>query len=284
MGMKAASRGWLFVAIAAVVLFVSALVVALFRPVSPGLIISEPTYYGHVACNDSYDIVIPGNTTIVLIYHVHGNLTINYVYLGVNFPLRIVNEVLSALPRLPNPQSAMWLGVYLNGRLIAYDNQSEPVMGLITTVNQQYPYLYYNATARKYEVLPNKSMSFWQFMSTGNASILRTGFAVRLLPAVSVKSGDVITIVLYSAVPYALPICSIMSEAGEVQLMVKYGWIGKPGSSPTAQQLIKSNQYITEVPIIYVTNQPIIGSQQININNIKPYITNAAPAYIMAYW
>ncbi|GAB6947553.1 hypothetical protein JCM16161A_16830 [Vulcanisaeta sp. JCM 16161] len=68
-------------------------------------------------------------------------------------------------------------------------------------------------------------------------------------------------VILYSAVPYALPVCNITSDAEEVQLMVKYGWIGTFGSTnkslPTAKQLFENGQYIIEEPTIYVITKSI---------------------------
>ncbi len=254
----------------------------------PPTLVPQSIIYGSVACNNSYNVLVPGNTTIVLVYHVHGNFTINDVSLAIDFPLSIINKTLSAAFRLSNLENAMWLGIYINGRLTAIDNQSEPIIALINATNQPYPYVYYNATTKTYENVPGKLTTFWQFVKAENIPAIYTDFNVEF-SAVHVKPGDTIVIVLYSAVPYALPVCSIASETGEVQLMVKNNLIGfsppSPNAVPTAQQLIETSRYITEVPTIYlVSKPPIAGNPEIiSIGNIKPYMNNTAPVYIMAY-
>ncbi|WP_148678195.1 hypothetical protein [Vulcanisaeta distributa] len=276
---------WLVAAMVVVAAVASLLIKALFFPAHPIFVATMPTYYGRVACNDGYDLVIPGNTTIVLIYHVHGNLTINYASLEIDFPLSIINRTLSALSSV-NPGNAMWFGVYLNGRLIAVGNYTNPVDALLYAVSQPYPYVYYNTTVNRYETIPNRTMTFWQFMKAENISVFHTAIIARLPTAINVRPGDTIALILYSAVPYALLVCSITSEAEEVQLMARYGWVGKPGTPLTAQQLIEAGQYITEVPTIYLMSKPpTAGSQEaISISGVKPYINNTAPIYALAYW
>lgn len=254
----------------------------------PPTLVPHSIIYGSVACNDSYNVLVPGNTTVVLVYHVHGNFTINDVSLVIDFPLSIINETLSVAFKLPNPENAMWLGIYVNGKLTAFDNQSDPIIALINAIDQPYPYVYYNTTTKTYESAPGKLTTFWQFVKAENIPAIYTDFNVEF-SAIHVKSGDTIVIVLYSAVPYALPVCGITSEAEEVQSMVRNNLIGfsppSPNAVPTVQQLVGAGQYITEVPTIYLMSKPPVARnpETIGISGIKPYMNNTAPIYIMAY-
>ncbi|WP_252901455.1 hypothetical protein [Vulcanisaeta sp. JCM 14467] len=58
--------------------------------------------YGALFCSDNF-IIIPGNSMVVLRYHVHGNVTIDSVGIYMAFPASIINETLTAFSRLPNP-------------------------------------------------------------------------------------------------------------------------------------------------------------------------------------
>ncbi|WP_054853997.1 hypothetical protein [Vulcanisaeta distributa] len=239
----------------------------------PSLIIPNRINYGAVLCNSSYDLIMPGGSAIALVYHVHGgDMKINGYELYIDFPTAIINETLSSWASMSYSGNAMWLGIYLNGRLIASNNQSQPLQALAITVN--HPYVY-----------GNKTMNFWQIVNTENWYVIHTGIGVGF-PAINVTPGDTIVVILYSAVPpYALPICNITSEAEEVQLMVKYGWIGNIGASniPTAKQLFENGQYIIEEPTIYVITKSITNPQSISMDDITPGISNIAPEYMLSY-
>ncbi|WP_243674887.1 hypothetical protein [Vulcanisaeta distributa] len=230
--------------------------------------------YGAIWCNSSYDLIMPGGSAIALVYHVHGDMKINGYELYIDFPTAIINETLSSWASMSYSGNAMWLGIYLNGRLIASNNQSQPLQALAITVN--HPYVY-----------GNKTMNFWQIANTENWYVVHTGIGVGF-PAINVTPGDTIVVILYSAVPYALPVCNITSEAEEVQLMVKYGLIGTFGSTskslPTAKQLFENGQYIIEEPTIYVITKSITNLQSISMDDITPGgISNIAPKYIIGY-
>ncbi len=55
----------------------------------PALPVPQFIYYGGLACNGG--VVIPGNSLIVLVYHVHGNMLINYVNILIDVPLTVIN-------------------------------------------------------------------------------------------------------------------------------------------------------------------------------------------------
>ena len=172
-------------------------------------VLNEITY-GCFFCSSDY-AVVPGDTMVVLYFHPHGSVEVNNVVMYVSFPLGLINKTLSALSRLP----------YVNGRLVALNNGSEPVMSLVNTVNHPY-------------FRGNETMNFWlvRFENATDVEIsLGVGFS-----AVSVAPGDVIVVVIYSAVPYALSSCVVADEGGEVQLMVGSGWIGLLLPSPMERQ------------------------------------------------
>ncbi|WP_243679186.1 hypothetical protein [Vulcanisaeta distributa] len=221
------------------------------RPVGLPTPVPSEVSYGYLLCYGDY-VVIPGNTMVILYFHPHGSVVVNGVGgVFIAFPLGIINETLSALSRLPSWEGSMVMGVYVNGRLIAInDNQSVPTESLIHAVNQPYPYAQGNTTQ------PSLT-TFWQFARSVNLPAIYTVFSVGF-SAINVTPGDTIAVVIYSAVPYALPVCNITSEAEEVQLMVGNGWIGHvgppPNATPTAEQLYMEGEYVIEEPVIYVVN------------------------------
>ena len=216
--------------------------------------------YGSLSCNDHF-VVIPGNSMVILRYHVHGSVAINGVVIYMAFPANIINESLVALSKLSNLNDALIMGVYINGKLIASTNNPGPIQGLEFAVSH----------------------------SNGPISVGYTSDGV-FFPTINLTNGDVITVVIYSAVPYALPSCAVANESEETGLMVRNGWIGVMGivnGTPTAKQLYEEGRYITEVPIIYVINtaKPINQLPQELMPNIlakaKPLATGYAPAFIM---
>ncbi|MGC8608175.1 MAG: hypothetical protein ACP5L5_11520 [Vulcanisaeta sp.] len=263
---------WLMVAaliiVAAVVasLFIRFFLVPRSPPAFP---LPNVVDYGLLYCND--DVIIPGNTMIILYLHPHGSVEVNNVVIYVSFPIGIINETLSALSRLTSSEGSMIIGVYVNGRLVAFNNKSEPVMSLINTVN--HPYFHGNET-----------MNFWQFVKVENATSIDTTFGVGF-STINVTPSDTIAVVIYSAVPYALPSCVVNSEVEEVKLMVENNWIGllplRSNGTPTAEQLYEEGRYITEEPTIYIVNvsKPIQGLPQTLPTNAKPYVTGIAPSY-----
>ena len=219
--------------------------------------------YGVLSCwGHNVNIVIPGDSMVVLRYHVHGNVTINNVIIYIAFPAGIVNETLTAFSRLPNPNDALMIGVYVNGRLIAVNTSPNPIYGLKTTVNQ----------------------------SRGNFEVAYTGDATTF-PPINLTKGDVIIVVIYSAVPYALPTCPITNESEETELMVEghlIGLIGIVNGTPTAEQLYEEGRYITEEPAIYVINvtKPISQlPQELTpslLTNARPLTTGYAPSFAIS--
>ena len=218
--------------------------------------------YGALFCNDDF-IIIPGNSMVVLRYHVHGNVTIDSVGIYMAFPASIINETLTAFSRLSNPSDALMLGVYVNGRLVAVNTSPNPIYGLKTAVNQ----------------------------SKGNLKVAYTSDNAAF-PPINLTKGDVITVVIYSAVPYALPSCLITNEGEEVELMVEghlIGLFGIANGTPTAEQLYGEGKYITEEPVIYIINitKPISQlPQELTPNilaNAKPLATDYAPSFTMGY-
>ena len=222
--------------------------------VLPGIV------YGSLSCNDHF-VVIPGNSMVILRYHVHGNVAINGVVIYMAFPAGIINESLAALSKLSSLNDALIMGVYVNGKLIASTNNSGPIQGLEFAVSH----------------------------SNGPISVGYTSDGV-FFPTINLTSGDVITVVLYSAVPYALPSCDVANESGEVMLMVRNDWIGVMGivnGTPTAEQLYVEGRYITEEPVIYIINvtKPITKPpQELTPNilaNARPLTTGYAPSFTM---
>ena len=169
----------------------------------PGLIIPKMTFYGLLQCNDRL-ITIPGNSIVVLYYHVHDNVTINVASIYMAFPEGLINETLTELSRLQNPSDALIMGVYVNGRLIAFSNYPGPILSLKDIVSNTY----------------------------GTISIDYTEDDVDL-PVINLTAGDTITVVIYSAVPYALPSCAVTNESEEAILMVKDDSIGYLGQRYT---------------------------------------------------
>ena len=218
--------------------------------------------YGALYCDDHF-VVIPGNSMVILRYHVHGDVTINFVGIYMAFPASIINETLTAFSKLPNPNDALIMGVYVNGRLIAVNTSPNPIYGLKTAVEHTNGVITVDYT--------DDDISF---------------------PPINLTSGDVITVVLYSAVPYALPSCSIANESSEVMLMIEdhlIGLFGIANGTPTAEQLYVEGKYITEEPVIYIINvtSPISQlPQELTPNllaNAKPLITGYAPSFAMGY-
>ena len=108
----------------ATVLFVVWYFVTLRSPHPPSYVITEVINYGFLQC-DNRLITIPGNSMVVLCYHVHGNVTINGVVIYMAFPASIINETLTAFSKLPNQNDALVMGVYVNGELIASNNHQD---------------------------------------------------------------------------------------------------------------------------------------------------------------
>ncbi|GAB6944371.1 hypothetical protein JCM14467A_11530 [Vulcanisaeta sp. JCM 14467] len=218
--------------------------------------------YGALFCSDNF-IIIPGNSMVVLRYHVHGNVTIDSVGIYMAFPASIINETLTAFSRLPNPNDALIMGVYVNGRLIASTNYPGPILSLKTVVEHTNGVITADYT--------DDDVSF---------------------PPINLTNGDVITVILYSAVPYALPSCKVANESEEAELMVRghlIGLIGIVNGTPTTEQLYEEGRYITEEPVIYIVNvtSPISQlPQELTLSlltNAKPLATNYAPSYAMGY-
>ena len=227
-----------------------------------GAVIFPSVYYGSLSCNNHF-IIIPGNSMVVLRYHVHGDVTINGVVIYMAFPAGIIHEVLEEFSRLPNPSDALIMGVYVNGRLIASTNDPGPIQGLEFAINNSNGYIAIDYTSDEVD-----------------------------FPTINLTPSDTLTVVIYSAVPYALPSCLIANESGEVGLMVRDGWIGvSPTSNATqaAEQLYEEGKYITEVPVIYVINvtSPISQLPQELTPNLltsaRPLVTNYAPSFTMGY-
>ncbi|WP_243665773.1 hypothetical protein [Vulcanisaeta sp. JCM 16159] len=124
----------------------------------PALPIPHFIYYGSLACNGG--VVIPGNSLIVLVYHVHGTALINYVSIPIDVPLTVINY---SLPGPSQPGMVMGMGVYLNGTLIATSTGS-PTQTIATIVNTTYP-------------LNNKTLTFWQYAKAMNWSVIHTALA-----------------------------------------------------------------------------------------------------------
>ncbi len=200
------------------------------RPI-PSPIVSSGVVYGYLYCNN--DVIIPGNSMIILYYHPHNNVSIDDVAIYMKFPVGIV---------LLNPDNIMIMGIYVNGNLIAFNNYSAPIPVLKNTV----------------------SGSLLQVLKTINRTMnfnINTACYV-YFPVINLTSRDTIAVVIYSAVPYALPSCRISNETEE-------------------------SGYITEEPVIYVINitKPIHGlPQELTqglLANAKPIITGAAPSFMI---
>ena len=228
------------------------------KPAPIPTIAPRVTYYGFLQCY-GHLIVIPSNSIIVLNYRVRGNVTINGVVIYMAFPAGIINETLTAFSRLPNPSDALVMGVYVNGRLIASTNNLGPIQGLEFAVNNSNGYIAVGYTSDEVD-----------------------------FPTINLTSSDTLVVVIYSAVPYALPSCAITNESEEVELMVGNGLIGiSPTSNATqaAEQLYVEGRYITEEPIIYIINvtKPINQLPQELTPNLltkaKPLATGYAPSY-----
>ncbi|GAB6945159.1 hypothetical protein [Vulcanisaeta sp. JCM 14467] len=235
-----------------------------FHPL-PGAVVFPSVYYGALGCwSHNVNIVIPGNSMVVLNYHVHGNVTINGVVIDIAFPAGIINETLTAFSRLSNPGGAFIIGVYVNSRLIASHATSSPIEGL------------------KFAVSNN---------GNGYMAVAYTSIEAHL-PPINLTSDDVITVLIYSAVPYALPSCAVTNEGEEVGLMVRDGWIGVlPTSNATqaAEQLYEEGKYITEEPAIYIINTTSPMNQLPQeltpglLAEARPIATGYAPSFIMGY-
>ena len=245
------------------------------RPITP-----IPSYisFGSLACYND-DIIISNSSIVVLHYRVHGNVSINNIGVYISFPAGIINETLSDFSRLQNSSGAMIIGIYVNDRLVTLQTTSLPINSLIFAVNQ--PYIY-----------DNKLMNLWQYLSATNSTgkfVVNTVISIGF-PTINLTNGDAITVVIYSAVPYALPSCKVTSEGAEVELMVVNNWIGSFGVSSavlSARQLYVEGRYVTEEPVIYVVNvtSPISQlSQVLNqgvLNSVEPLITGYAPSFYM---
>ena len=185
---------------------------------------------------------------VVLRYHVYGNLTIDFINIGMAFPASIVNETLTALSGLHNPNDALIMGVYVNGRLIAVNTSPNPIYGLRTTVSQ----------------------------FNGHIAVAYTSDATTF-PPINLTSGDVITVLIYSAVPYALPSCAVTNESGEAGLMVEEHVI--------SAKLYEEGRYITEEPVIYIintTNPMSQLSQELTpglLASARPFAIGYAPSF-----
>ncbi|GAB6943380.1 hypothetical protein JCM14467A_01620 [Vulcanisaeta sp. JCM 14467] len=251
------------VVIAVVVLFVVWYFVTLesLRPLP--YVIPEVINYGFLQC-DNRLIIIPGNSMVILRYHVHGNVTINGVVIYMAFPASIINETLTAFSKLPNQNDALIVGIYVNGRLIASNNYPGPILGLKFALNN----------------------------TVGPISAAYTDDGVGF-PTIKLTQSDTLTVVIYSAVPYALPSCAVANEGEEVKLMVEEHLIGLIGVygvanvTPTAEQLYEEGRYITEEPVIYIINvtSPISQlPQELTpgpLAEARPLATGYAPSFAM---
>lgn len=219
-----------------------------FHPL-PGAVVFPSVYYGALGCwSHNVNIVIPGNSMVVLNYHVHGNVTINDVVIDIAFPAGIINETLTTFSRLSNPGGAFIIGVYVNGRLIASHATSSPIEGL------------------KFAVSNN---------GNGYIAVAYTSDEVDF-PPINLTSSDTLIVVIYSAVPYALPSCAVTNESEEVELMVE-------------THEVDVSRYIAEEPIIYMIN----ATSPINqlpreltpsiLAKARPFVTGYAPLFIMGY-
>ena len=217
--------------------------------------------YGALGCQDYY-VVIPGNSVVVLYYHVHGSVSVNTAWIQVAFPASIVREVLSELPSLPNQSGVIMVGVYVDGKLIAFHEDSSVIKEIV----------------RDLAITNGTSI----INSTSNTPILYIPYEVDF-PAINLTSNDTIALVIYSTVTYTLPSCKVASEGEEVRLMVKNGWIGMAVSSasPTAEQLYEGGEYITEKPVIYLVGVQGFMSQlpQELPTNVRTFITGYAPTF-----
>ena len=214
--------------------------------------------YGALYCDDHF-VVIPGNSMVILRYHVHGDVTINFIGIYMAFPASIINETLTAFSKLSNPNDVLIMGVYVNGRLIAVNTSPNLIYGLKTAVEN----------------------------TNGVIAVAYTDDDVSF-PPINLTKGDVITVVLYSAVPYALPSCAMYNESSEVMLMIEnhlIGLFGIANGTPTAEQLYEEGRYITEEPVIYIINvtKPINKLPQELTPNLlakaKPLIAGYAPSF-----
>ncbi|WP_252900319.1 hypothetical protein [Vulcanisaeta sp. JCM 14467] len=122
----------------------------------------------------------------MLNYRVRSNATIDFVGIYMAFPASIINEALTVFSRLSNPSDALIMSVYVNGKLIASTNDPGPIQGLEFAVNN----------------------------SNGYIAVAYTDDDVSF-PPINLTNGDVITVLIYSAVPYALPTCQYPMGVGE---------------------------------------------------------------------
>lgn len=211
--------------------------------------ISYNVSYGLLFCYGTYAI-IPGNSMIMLYYHPHNYVKINNAIIFVAFPASIINKVINALQKLPNPRDSMIVGIYVNGRLIAVNNNSAPVLGLNVTVNRH---------------------NFWQSLNIkGELSwfVDYTEYSISF-PVINLTPNDTIAVVIYSAIPYTLPSCGASNEAEVANLIMKNSY--------------EDGRYITEEPVVYIIHVPglIQGLPQELPTSGKPFITGIAPSYIM---
>ena len=238
----------------------------MYRPHLPILIPPKYIDYGYLYCND--DVIIPGGSIIVLYYHPHGDVEVNEITIYVTFPAGIISEALGIYSKLPNPSDAMLMGVYVNGKLMVVSNNPSPIETL------------------------NETSFFWGRIKALGLPLnaVNTAYYV-YFPTINLTPRDTIAVVIYSAVPYALPTCRISNETEEVKLMVKNHWIGLFGltnATPTAQQLYEEGKYIVEEPTIYLINitRPINELPQeltqTLLANAKPFANETAPSYAIS--
>ena len=213
-------------------------------PPSPLVLpVSYNVSYGLLFCYGIY-AAIPGNSMIILYYRPHGDVEINNVIIFMAFPANIINKTLNALSKLPNPRYSMIIGVYVNGRLIAVDNSSEPVLDLEAAVSQRY---------------------FWQLLKAGG----ELSWFVVSFPAINLTQNDTVAIVIYSVVPYTLPSCNAPNEAEVANLLMRNSY--------------EDGNYIVEEPVVYMirVSEPMQGLPQELPTGAKPFITGIAPSYTM---
>ena len=260
----------LVVLVVVVIAVVTSLLVYL-RMSTPSHVLKITTYssavpgifnYGALGCQDYY-VIIPGNSVVVLYYHVHGSVSVNTARIQVAFPASIIREVLSELPGSSNWSGVIMVGVYVNGKLIAFREDSSVIKEIVRILTIT------NGTS----IVIN---------GTSNFPILYIPYEVDF-PAINLTPNDSVALVIYSTVTYTLPSCKVASEGEEARLMVRNGWIGvvMSGASPTAEQLYEEGEYITEEPVIYLVGvQEFMSQLPLELpTNARPFITGYAPTF-----
>lgn len=218
--------------------------------------------YGALGCQDYY-VVIPGNSVVVLYYHVHGSVSVNTARILVSFPASIIREALSEFPGSSNWSGVIMVGVYVNGKLIAFREDLSVIKEIV-------------------RILTITNGTSLVINGTSNFPILYIPYEVDF-PTINLTPNDSVALVIYSTVTYTLPSCKVASEDEEARLMVRNGWIEviMSGASPTAEQLYEGGEYITEEPVICLVRVQGFMSQlpQELPTNVRPFVTGYAPTF-----